>query len=115
MFLLTTTNMDVNLLLFSNREDTSYIRTPTTVIGSYYFEEYLQSHSWFQPPEPQKFQSLPFCLMGGKRAVQSHQLTKFDSVTSTEGLQRYHAALVHTKGHVLVKDERSGPAIKVRS
>lgn len=106
--------LDPTSISYSNRY-IGYSRTSTTVIGGYYFEEFLQSHSWFQPPEPQKFQSLPFCLPGGERHIQVPRLSKLDGVDESADIQRYGTAVVHSKGNLLTRDKESGllTAIKV--
>lgn len=93
--------------------DTGLIRTPTTVVGGYYFGAYLQSHTWFRPPDPQRFRSLPFCLPGGKRTIQVSRLSNLDGVDESKGVGRYNMAAVHSRGHLLTRDDESGLTIKV--
>ena len=90
-----------------------YIRTPTRVIGTYYFDEFLWSHPWFHLPSPHKFQSLLSCLPGHKRTAQVPQASTLGESGRIQ-VQRYHAAVIHREGHLLVRDEESGLLTKLK-
>lgn len=76
------------------------MNTPSTIIGEYYFKEFLQSHLWFQLPQPQRFPS-PYCLQGKKRPSHVPQMAHLDSVNGIILLDSYDALLVHSDGHLL--------------
>ena len=37
------------------------IFVPTTIIGEFYFEEYVRRNAWFKPHPPVRFQPTPYC------------------------------------------------------
>lgn len=78
------------------------MKTPSTIIGGYYFKEFIESHLWFQPPQPQRFPS-PYCLQGKKRPSHVPQMAHLDGVDDFEGriLESYDTILVHSDGHLL--------------
>lgn len=80
----------------------TYIRSSSTIIGEYFFKEYLESHSWFKPPEQKSFLSSPYCLPGKKRQLHTSQLFDLSSLdkpsTSDNTIQ------IHSSGHFLNAD-----------
>jgi hypothetical protein len=90
-----------------------FIRTPITVVGEFYFEEFFRSHAWLKMPDPLKYQSSPFCLPGGRRTMQVPRPSQLLEVDGMEGVQD-HRAVVHSHGHLLTRDEGSGQLTNVK-
>lgn len=89
--------------------NSGYIKTPTRVIGTYYFDEFLWSHPWFRLPPPIEFQSLLLCLPGNTRNIHVPQASTLDGVEESVGsIEGYDAPVVHSGGHILARDEESG-------
>ena len=96
----------------------NHVKVPSTIIGEYYFKEFIQSHLWFQPPQQQRFPS-PYCLQGKKRPSHVPQMAHLDDVNDFEGiLGSYDALLVHSNGHLLnfgFEDSKVATTIEVLS
>ena len=83
------------IVYFWSHRHTGWIITPTFVVGNYYFREYLESHKWFYPLQPQPLPSLPYCQPGIKRPYHIPRISRL------ENMQDYNTAYIHAKGHLL--------------
>ena len=74
------------------------LRTTSTIIGDYYFKDFLNIHPWFKPPKPVRFPFSPYCARGRKRQLYVSELLP----TDVKFIEVNHDSMqVHDSGHFI--------------
>ena len=88
----------------------NYIRTPSVIVGEYYFKEFIENHPWFQPSNPLSYLSYPFCN-SNRRKLYFAYLTNYSITDEPIIGEKYNTLFVHSNGHLL--DIRVKPFVQV--
>ena len=77
--------------------------TTSTIIGEYYFEEFIESHPWFRPlSNAMRYLSYPFCIPIRKKLYfRMVQMINSTSLYDPVYRAQYDAVTVHSNGHLL--------------
>ena len=75
--------------------------TTSTVVGDYYFENFLLKHPWVKILNSTRFPLSPYCDEGTKRAIYPPPSSDLSFLEELKGLPRHNEAQVYSTGHML--------------